>query len=46
MPEAMTTPLILIEILALHLRFIEDNHTAVTHEMFGRIIDLLAMNNL
>jgi len=45
MPEVANSPLILIEILALHLRFIEINPKLITHEMFCKIMDLLAMNN-
>lgn len=45
MPEVTNSPLVLIEILALHLRFIEINPRLVTHEMFCKIMDLLVMNN-
>lgn len=45
MPEVTNSPLVLIEILALHLRFIEINPQLITHEMFCKIMDLLVMNN-
>lgn len=45
MPEVTNSPPVLIEILALHLRYIEINPKLVTHEMFCKIMDLLAMNN-
>lgn len=45
MPEVTNSPLVLIEILALHLRFIEINPKLITHEMFCKIMDLLVMNN-
>lgn len=45
MPEITNSPYILIEILALHLRFIEINPKLITHEMFCKIMDLLVMNN-
>ena len=45
MPEVTNTPSVLIEILALHLRFIEINPTLITHDMFCKIMDLLVMNN-
>lgn len=45
MPEITNSPPLLIEILALHLRFIEVNPKLITHEMFSKIMDLLVMNN-
>jgi hypothetical protein len=45
MPEVTNTTPVLIEILALHRRYIEINPKLITHEMFSKIMDLLAMNN-
>ena len=45
MPEVTNSPPVLIEILALHLRFVEVNPKLITHEMFCKIMDLLVMNN-
>lgn len=38
-------PTVLIEILALHLRYIEISPRLITDEMFSSILDLLVMNN-
>ena len=45
MPQVTNSPPVLIQLLALHLRFIERDAKLITHEMFCKIMDLLVMNN-
>ena len=45
MPEVSNAPALLVEMLALHLRFVQGRAKCISHEMFCRIMDLLMLNN-
>lgn len=45
LPEMTSHPVMLIEILALHLRYIEIDPQLIQDDMFSAILDLLVLNN-